>query len=573
MIFVKDEATAARRRFPIYLVDATDGITPETGEEGGQPQVSKNGGAWGNTSATLTAIGNGAYYVELTAGELDTAGNIQVRYKSAATAEFNAPADVTVLNVHDAVRAGLTALPNAAADAAGGLPISADGTLAMDNIGKMSFSGDGPYTLEVDLVDIMGSLLTESGAGQLAAAFIKFFDKASPTGTINSLPDAVPGAANALLRAGTNAATSITTALTANIIGNITGNISGSVGSIAASGIAAASFAANAIAAAAIAAGALNGKGDWSTHDAAAVKTAIEAAGSKLTLALEDTAELQGNQGNWLTATGFATAAKLLAYLQLLARKDTAIASDNAAELAELNADGGSGAGAFSNQTDAEEAIRDAVSAISLTAAAVADAVWDELLAGHVVAGSAAVALSAAGGAADPLLNAVPGDYAEGTAGYLLGNMTAARLAKLDRIAAGLVLNSIAALGADNRMTLIAGDSYDGDDTRALTWTFSDYSGPDMAAATGVLRIASFAALKAGTTDADLEVAATVSQDGTTVTVTAELTPAQTAELVATAPGQAATHYYQLIARRDAARPYTLAYGPLAVRAGIEGEL
>jgi hypothetical protein len=62
-------------------------------------------------------------------------------------------------------------------------------------------------------------------AAQIVAAFQKFFDKATPTGTINSLPDAVPGAANGIFIAGTNAATSITTALTANIIGNITGTL------------------------------------------------------------------------------------------------------------------------------------------------------------------------------------------------------------------------------------------------------------------------------------------------------------------------------------------------------------
>jgi hypothetical protein len=63
---------------------------------------------------------------------------------------------------------------------------------------------------------------------------------------------------------------------------------------------------------------------------------------------------------------GLATAANVTAslvkvrkYLQLLARKDPAIATDNAVELAEINANGGSGAGAFSNQTDAVEAIRD----------------------------------------------------------------------------------------------------------------------------------------------------------------------------------------------------------------------
>ncbi len=121
MIFVQSEATAARRRVWLYLVDATDGLTPETSEGGGQPQISKNGAAWGNTSATLTAVGNGTYYVELTAGELDTLGKGFVRYKSGNTAEFSQPFDVVAANVHDSVRLGLTSLPNAAAEAAGGL--------------------------------------------------------------------------------------------------------------------------------------------------------------------------------------------------------------------------------------------------------------------------------------------------------------------------------------------------------------------------------------------------------------------------------------------------------------------
>jgi len=51
----------------------------------------------------------------------------------------------------------------------------------------------------------------------------------------------------------------------------------------------------------------------------------------------------------------------------------------------------------------------------------IADAVWDEALAGHVAAGSAGAALSAAGSAGDPWDTAVPGAYAAGTAGYLLG--------------------------------------------------------------------------------------------------------------------------------------------------------
>lgn len=83
-----NESTAARRRIYFHLVDP-DGITPVTGEAGGQPQISTNGGAWTNTGiGTLTAIGNGRYYADLTQAAVATAGDvIETRYKSATTAE------------------------------------------------------------------------------------------------------------------------------------------------------------------------------------------------------------------------------------------------------------------------------------------------------------------------------------------------------------------------------------------------------------------------------------------------------------------------------------------------------
>lgn len=57
--------------------------------------------------------------------------------------------------------------------------------------------------------------------------------------------------------------------------------------------------------------------------------------------------------------SGLATLTKLLKYVQLLARSDAAIETDNATELTAINADGGSGAGDYSAQTDAGEALRD----------------------------------------------------------------------------------------------------------------------------------------------------------------------------------------------------------------------
>ena len=55
------------------------------------------------------------------------------------------------------------------------------------------------------------------------------------------------------------------------------------------------------------------------------------------------------------------------------------------------------------------------------TAAQIADAVWDEILSGHAVAGSTGEALSAAGASGDPWITALPGSYSAGQAGYIIG--------------------------------------------------------------------------------------------------------------------------------------------------------
>ena len=52
--------------------------------------------------------------------------------------------------------------------------------------------------INANLTKIIGTALTEAIAGQLAAAFKKFFDVTTPTGSVNSLPNAVPDAAGGL---------------------------------------------------------------------------------------------------------------------------------------------------------------------------------------------------------------------------------------------------------------------------------------------------------------------------------------------------------------------------------------
>lgn len=87
-----NETTAAKKRVYFHLVDVTDGMTPETGEAGGQPQISRNGSAFSDTGiGVLVAIGNGRYYAELTdaaVGSSAALGDIiETRYASANTAE------------------------------------------------------------------------------------------------------------------------------------------------------------------------------------------------------------------------------------------------------------------------------------------------------------------------------------------------------------------------------------------------------------------------------------------------------------------------------------------------------
>ena len=108
-----NDATATHRRAYFDLRDATDGITIELGENGGQPQVSTDGEAWTNTGiGVLVSIGNGRYYAGLTQTLIATAGTvIETRYKSANTAE--SPGDsfqIVAFDPNDAASLGLTNL-------------------------------------------------------------------------------------------------------------------------------------------------------------------------------------------------------------------------------------------------------------------------------------------------------------------------------------------------------------------------------------------------------------------------------------------------------------------------------
>lgn len=71
-----------------------------------------------------------------------------------------------------------------------------------------------------NLVAILGTALTET-AGLLAGAFKKFFNVATPTGTVNSIPDAVAGAASGLAIVGSVMGKSAATLAAGDVSGNL----------------------------------------------------------------------------------------------------------------------------------------------------------------------------------------------------------------------------------------------------------------------------------------------------------------------------------------------------------------
>lgn len=99
LLLQQSEATAAYRRIPIYLVDATNGYTPETGLSSGFTiEVSENGAAQASGGGSITEIGEGQYYYEATAAELSTLGFLAISIRHASCRDFFAVCQVVAFD-------------------------------------------------------------------------------------------------------------------------------------------------------------------------------------------------------------------------------------------------------------------------------------------------------------------------------------------------------------------------------------------------------------------------------------------------------------------------------------------
>lgn len=154
------------------ILDSTGAA--KTDEVVGSVLASKNGGnpTALDGSATLTHKQTGFYLLLLTANDISALGCLEISLNSGT-------------NTMPIVRMNVATV------------------LAWDAL----YASSGGQIM-ADQRSVLGTALTESaGAGKLAEALVKFLNVATPTGTINSLPDAVAGATSGLLIAGSNVAT------------------------------------------------------------------------------------------------------------------------------------------------------------------------------------------------------------------------------------------------------------------------------------------------------------------------------------------------------------------------------
>lgn len=270
MIILRKYNTASVIYFPVIKRSAVDqALSTDWTPAAGDTKLVKDGAAAASATTTpfFIAMGNGGVW-GLTLGASDlSCAKLIVNISDAATKAiedqcilietFGHASGQFQMDLNDSVRLGLTALPNAAAEAAGGLYTRGSGagqinqpangqidantvkvggtTQTARDLGASVLLSSGTGTGQLDftngvvkanLAQILGTALTET-AGYLAAGFKKFFNVATPTGTVNSLPDAVAGAASGLAIVGSNMGT------VSSVTGNVGGNVTGSVGSLA----------------------------------------------------------------------------------------------------------------------------------------------------------------------------------------------------------------------------------------------------------------------------------------------------------------------------------------------------
>jgi len=364
--------------------------------------------------------------------------------------------NVLVDDAYSATR-GLTgtALPAAAADAAGGLPISDAGGLDLDsklaNTNEVTAARMGALTdwINGGRLDLIIDAI-QACTDRLTAARAQVLDDWINAGRLDNILDARAS------QTSVDTIDGIVDTIVARIVGTIaagthnpqSGDAYARLGAPAGASVSADVAAVKSDTAAILVdtGTTLQGELDGIQADTEDIQSRIPAA---LVSGRID-ASVGAMASNVITATAINTGAITAAKFAAGAIDASAVA-DGAIDAATFAvgaidataiADGAIDAATFAAGAITASAIAaDAIGASELAATAtaeIADAVWDELVSGHAIEGSAGAALSAAGGSGDPWSTVLPGAYGAGTAGKIIGDNLNAPVATVDTVVDGL---------------------------------------------------------------------------------------------------------------------------------------
>lgn len=423
-------------------------------------------GSFAAGGATITEDGTTGFY-KVAFTQADTNGNDNGYFFTATNC---VPVTVNVVTTAgdptDAVRFGLTALPNAAAEAAGGLYTRGTGA------GQIKQDANG--RVDINLKAILDTTLTET-AGQMAAGFKKVFDVGSPVFTAAS----VNQSGDNFARIGAPAGASVSADIAA--VKTDSGNLISRLGAFTGSGVntvlgffkALLSKAASTPSdvggtfdATTDSTEAIRDRGDaawitatgFSTLDAAGVRAAVGLASANLDTQLLPLAKLDGmtevgvgspTYFRW-KATALESAPAAPTVVQIadevqtrtiaavtvvngLASNVLTAASTAADFVSELQSGLATAAALAAVQSDVDvmQLLTDKLEAMIESGLGspsyyrfkngALEATWDVALGQHVASGTTGNALNTASSGADPWSTALPGAYSAGEAGYILG--------------------------------------------------------------------------------------------------------------------------------------------------------
>ncbi len=296
------------------------------------------------------------------------AKSVMVQLKGAANmVPVNILIEITAVDLQDAVRGGMTALPNANAEASGGLYTRGTGA------GQIAQDANGNVRVNVDTIKTQ-TVTCAAGVTVLAS--------------VGTASTSTAQTGDSYARIGTNGAG--LTALGDTRIANLDAAVSTR-----------STYAGGAVASvtAAVTVGTNNDKTGYALSSAG-----VQAIWDALSSALTTVGSIGKRLVDYLTGDVFA---------RIGAPVGASLSADVAAVKTET--------AAIKAKTDNLPASPAAVSDIP-TATTIAGQVWDVTLSGHLTSGTTGNALNAAGAAGDPWSTALPGSYGAGTAGKIIGD-------------------------------------------------------------------------------------------------------------------------------------------------------